>query len=177
MGFLGKVLSNAVSDGIGKGIQNAVGKAVENAVRPAADKLAGQAADHLNQAARSLEENAEATRTAVESAPASPAGGVAELGSALAGWATAMQGVAGQVAQNMKECPQCGEVVTNHVAGRPVFIRFGLGTLFEQHIYYLAERLLAGIVATAIGCCCTACLDAQHYSGHSSFDAGHCKVL
>ncbi len=112
MGLLGKVLSNAVSDGIGKGIQNAVGKAVENAVRPAADKLAGQAADHLNQAARSLEENAEATRTAVESAPASPAGGVAELGSALAGWATAMQGVAGQVAQNMKECPQCGEVVT-----------------------------------------------------------------
>ena len=116
MGLLGNILSNAVSDGIGKGIQDAVGKAVESAVRPAADKLAGQAANQLNQATQELADSAEAAKDAATDAAASvpaPSGeGAASLGAALSGWASTMQGVAGQVAQNMKECPQCGELVT-----------------------------------------------------------------
>ena len=124
MGLLGNILSNAVSDGIGKGIQNAVGKAVEGAVRPAADKLAGQAASSLNQATQDLAANTEAAKAAAaegaaaaqaaaqQGAPAATGDGMANLGAALSGWASAMQGVAGQMAQNMKECPQCGEVVT-----------------------------------------------------------------
>jgi len=128
MGIFGKIISDAVGDGIGKGIQNAVGKAVESAVKPAADKLAGQAADRLNQASQDLADStaaaasagasAEAAAAAGAAAPAAagtsaPAGeGAASLGAALSGWASAMQGMAGQVAQNMKECPACGEVVT-----------------------------------------------------------------
>lgn len=114
MGLFGNLISNAVSDGIGKGIQDAVGKAVEGAVKPAADKLAGQAASHLNQATQDLAESTAAAKSAAEAVPASaPKGeGAASLEAALTGWATAMQGVAGQVAQNMKECPKCGEVVT-----------------------------------------------------------------
>ncbi len=111
-------VDSAVSEGIGKGIQNAVGKAVESAVKPAADRLAGQAANNLNQATKDLEAAANAGGEAVTgaasqaSAAASSAGGMENLGNALAGWATAMQGAAAQAAQNMKECPSCGEVVT-----------------------------------------------------------------
>ncbi len=125
MGLLGNILGNAVSEGIGKGIQNAVGKAVEGAVRPAADKWAGQAAQSLNQATQDLADSTQATHEAAQSAvqaaqgaptqqTAAPAqgGGMADLGAALSSWATAMQGAAAQAAQNMKECPQCGEVVT-----------------------------------------------------------------
>ncbi len=119
MGILDHLISNAVSGavgkGIGKGITDAVGKAVENAVKPAADKLAGQAASHLNQATQNLSDSAEAAQTASQAAaaPAFPTEeGAASLGSVLSGWATAMQDAAGRVAQNMKECPQCGEVLT-----------------------------------------------------------------
>ena len=111
MGLLGNLISNAVSDGIGKGIQDAVGKAVESAVKPAADKLAGQAANQLNQATQNLTDSGEAAAKAA-SAPAPEGEGMASLGAALSGWASAMEGMAGQVAQNMKECPSCGEVVT-----------------------------------------------------------------
>ena len=136
-GAIGNAVGNAVGDGIGKGIQNAVGKAVESAVRPAADKLAGQAADHLNQTAQELADaNAamraaageaaegaqELNRTAANSTSAFAAGatgasassgsGMADLGASLSGWASAMQGLAGGMAMNMKECPKCGEVVT-----------------------------------------------------------------
>lgn len=105
MGLFGNLISNAVSEGLGKGIQDAVGKAVESAVKPAADKLAGQAANKLNQAAQSMAESGEAAKEATGT-------GAANLEAALTGWASAMQNVAGQVAQNVKECPQCGEVVT-----------------------------------------------------------------
>ena len=110
-------LGDAVSEGIGKGIQNAVGKAVEGAVRPAADKLAGRAADQLNEASRDLAESTEAVRSARQAgvpaeAQASPGSGTAALGTALTGWASAMQEMAGQAAQNLKECPKCGEVST-----------------------------------------------------------------
>lgn len=106
MGLFGNLISNAVSEGIGKGIQDAVGKAVESAVKPAADKLAGQAANQLNQAAQSMAESGEPAKDAAAGT------GAASLEAALTGWASAMQNVAGQVAQNVKECPQCGEVVT-----------------------------------------------------------------
>lgn len=123
MGFLKNLISDAVSEGVGKGIQSAVGKAVESAVRPAADKWAGQAANQIDQAAKDLAESTEAARAASGAAAgafsetaATPAGapgtGAASLGAALTGWATAMQGMAGQVAQNMKECPNCGEMAT-----------------------------------------------------------------
>lgn len=114
MGLFGNIISNAVSDGIGKGIQNAVGKAVESAVKPAADKLAGQAASQLNQATQDLADSSEAARAAASNTKAAATGeGTASLEAALTGWATTMQNVAGQVAQNMKECPQCGEVATS----------------------------------------------------------------
>ena len=125
MGFLKKLVSDAVGEGIGKGIQNAVGKAVESAVRPAADKLAGKAADQLNQASQDLAANtaaaqnaaaqaaaANAAYTATASAPAAPGSGAASLDAAITGWAASMQNLAGQVAQNMKECPNCGEYAT-----------------------------------------------------------------
>jgi ribosomal protein L32 len=38
---------------------------------------------------------------------------MAALGASLAGWANQMQSFAGEVAQNVKECPQCGEVVSS----------------------------------------------------------------
>lgn len=110
-------LGDAVSEGIGKGIQNAVGKAVEGAVRPAADKLAGRAADQLNEASRDLAANTEAVRGARQAgvpagAQASQGSGTAALGTALSGWTSAMQEMAGQAVQNLKECPNCGEVST-----------------------------------------------------------------
>ena len=131
MGLLKNLISDAVNEGIGKGIQSAVGKAVESAVKPAADKLAGKAADQLNQASKdidqsmaearaaqgeaaaALNESAQATSTEAAGAQAAAAGsGFASLGAVLGGFAGAMQDAAGQVAKNMKECPQCGEVCT-----------------------------------------------------------------
>ena len=119
MGFLKNMISDAVSDGIGKGIQSAVGKAVETAVRPAADKLAGQAADSMNQAANDLAATtAEAKAAAGEAAgsmaqanAAAQDAGFANLGAALGSFANSMQGIAADMASNMKQCPQCGEVV------------------------------------------------------------------
>ena len=57
MGLLKNLISDAVNEGIGKGIQSAVGKAVESAVKPAADKLAGKAADQLNQASKDIDQS------------------------------------------------------------------------------------------------------------------------
>ena len=126
-GALGDAVSDGIgkgiSNGIGKGLQNAVGKAVESAVRPAADKLAGQAAENLNQTAQTLAESNEALKAATNdlsreassagyTAPASQGSGAADLGTALGSWASAMEGFAGSVAMNMKECPVCGETVT-----------------------------------------------------------------
>ena len=118
MGFLKNMVSNAISEGVGKGIQSAVGKAVESAVRPAADKLAGEAAKNLNQASQEIAQSTESMQSAAAEGTAAvhaEAGressqGFANLGAALSGWASTMQNVAGQVAQNMKECPNCGEV-------------------------------------------------------------------
>ena len=126
MGLFKKLVSDAVGEGIGKGIQNEVGKAVESAVRPAADKLAGQAANQLNQASQDMAANAAeaqdaAARAAADTAsvnasyaaaPAAPGAGAASLGAALSGWAASVQNMAGQVAQTMKECPNCGEYST-----------------------------------------------------------------
>ena len=120
---VGDGIGKGISNGIGKGLQNAVGKAVESAVRPAADKLAGQAAENLNQTAQSLAESNEALKAATNdlsreassagyTAPASQGSGAADLGAALGSWASAMEGFAGSVAMNMKECPACGETVT-----------------------------------------------------------------
>ncbi len=119
MGFLKNIISDAVSDGIGKGIQDAVGKAVESAVKPAADKLAGQAATSLNNAADDLAKTAgeakaaagEAAGSLAEADAAAKNAGFANLGAALGSWTNAMQGVAADMAQNMKECPKCGEIV------------------------------------------------------------------
>lgn len=117
MGFLKNMVSNAISEGVGKGIQNAVGKAVESAVRPAADKLAGEAAKNLNQASQEIAQSTESMKSAaaegaeaVRTSEQEAGQGFANLGAALSGWASTMQNVAGQVAQNMKECPNCGEV-------------------------------------------------------------------
>ena len=120
---VGDGIGKGISNGIGKGLQNAVGKAVESAVRPAADKLAGQAAENLNQTAQTLAESNAALKAATNdlsreassagyTAPASQGSGAADLGAALGSWASAMEGFAGSVAMNMKECPACGETVT-----------------------------------------------------------------
>ena len=125
---VGDGIGKGISNGIGKGLQNAVGKAVESAVRPAADKLAGQAAENLNQTAQSLAESNEALKAATNdlsreassagyTAPASQGSGAADLGAALGSWASAMEGFAGSVAMNMKECPVCGETVTAELPG------------------------------------------------------------
>ncbi len=133
MGFLKNMISDAVSEGIGKGIQGAVGKAVESAVKPAADKLAGQAAESMNQAASDLAQSTQEAKTAMAEAgvaagnaasasqaaagtaagqTAAASSGFANLGAALSGWASHMETAAANLAQNMKECPNCGEVVT-----------------------------------------------------------------
>lgn len=72
MGLFKNLISDAVNEGVGKGIRegvgkglrDAVGKAVETAVQPAADKLAGQAAEHLNEARQSLEESTRSIKSA-----------------------------------------------------------------------------------------------------------------
>ena len=124
MGLLKNFISDAVGEGIGKGIQSAVGKAVEGAVRPAADRLAGRAADQLNQTTNDINQSMQEARAAQGEAAAAlhesaqvmgeskaAAGdGFASLGAVLGGFASSMQDAAGQVAQNMKECPQCGEI-------------------------------------------------------------------
>ncbi len=133
MGLFKNLISDAVSDGVGrgiregvgKGLRDAVGKAVETAVQPAADRLAGQAAEHLDEARQSLEESAQTIKAAQADAantaaqagdgavpPLAKHSGTASLEEALAGWAGAMQNAATQASQNMKECPSCGEVVT-----------------------------------------------------------------
>lgn len=141
MGLFKNLISDAVSESVGKGIRegvskglrDAVGKAVETAVQPAADKLAGQAAEHLDEARQSLEESTQAIKEAHAdaqdalaqadaeiaaqtgdgtAASAPKHSGTASLEAALAGWAGAMQNAATQASQNMKECPNCGEVVT-----------------------------------------------------------------
>lgn len=130
MGLLKNLISDAVNEGIGKGIQSAVGKAVESAVKPAADKLAGKAADQLNQASKDIDqsmaearaaqgeaaaaikESAQAAGTETADEQAAAGSGFASLGAVLSSYASAMQDAAGQVAKNMKECPQCGEVAT-----------------------------------------------------------------
>lgn len=117
MSFLKNMLSNSVTEGIGKGIQDAVGKAVEGAVRPAADKLAGQAAEHLNQTSQALNESTQAIRESQDAAAEAarpvqtaqtPGSGAAALESALSGWASAMQGAATKAAMCVKQCPVCG---------------------------------------------------------------------
>jgi len=129
MGLLKNLISNAVSEGVGKGVRDAVGKAVEGAVKPAADKLAGRAASSLDKTAQSVAQStqaaadaaaqsAQAARQAGDTADAAPAGatapgaGFASLEAAFGNWASTMQGFAGQAAQNLKECPNCGEFAT-----------------------------------------------------------------
>ena len=124
MSFLKNVLGNTIREGVGKGIQNAVGKAVESAVKPAADKLAGKAADQLGQATQDIDKSMQEARAAQGEATAAlqegaqaagetgtaAGSGFASLGAVLGSFAGAMQDAAGQAAQNMKECPQCGEI-------------------------------------------------------------------
>lgn len=46
---------------------------------------------------------------------------------------------------------QGGEFVANFVAGGPVLVGFGLGALFEQHVYHVPEGFFAGGVRGILG--------------------------
>ena len=55
MGILSRLIRNAVSDGISKGIRDAVGKAAESIVAPKAEAYANKVADSLDTAAKEAE--------------------------------------------------------------------------------------------------------------------------
>jgi len=57
MGFLGSLLSDALSSGIKKGLGNAIGKAVENIVKPSVDEFAQKHADTIDKASKSLDDS------------------------------------------------------------------------------------------------------------------------
>lgn len=119
MGFLGNIISGAISDGIKKGLGNAIGKAVEDIVKPSVENYAQKQADQINaageQVAKSTEElrkaNDELGQTAAASADTQPAtgGGLADLEAVLGGWAKHAESYATEMAKNMKICPKCGQ--------------------------------------------------------------------
>lgn len=54
MSFFGRIIKDAIGDGIEKGIRNAVGKATESIVAPKAEQYANKVADSLDEATQGL---------------------------------------------------------------------------------------------------------------------------
>ena len=108
MGFLDRVVKNAVGNAVGNAVSNAVEKAVAPKVEQAAANAVNQAADSINQSAA---QNAQPPYSQQQSAVNQTS--VNQAANTLGGLFGSLQGAAtnfaNEAAKNMKICPACGE--------------------------------------------------------------------